>query len=234
VSGATLHLLCAGAAQGVVKALRESFERTHGVVLAAQFGPVGAMREKLLAGQPCDVLVVSDAMVRELQAQGALAADGAGVLGRVGTGIAARAGEPLPRVDTPEALAQALRGATELHFPDPQRATAGIHFASVLDRLGLRGELAARCRHGASGAASMAALANAPAGSLGCTQVSEILYSAGVALAGALPAPYALSTAYTACRTSGASDAGLAASLVALLAGDASRTLRRDGGFEFD
>lgn len=59
-------------------------------------------------------------------------------------------------------LRAALLGATEIHFPDPQRATAGIHFAKVIDALGVRADVQARLRPHPNGATAMRALANSP------------------------------------------------------------------------
>jgi hypothetical protein len=58
----------------------------------------------------------------------------------------------------------------------------------------------------------MRALAESgPPGALGCTQVTEILYTPGLALAGPLPEPFGLSTVYAAGRTRGAAEPALAA-----------------------
>ena len=229
-----LHLLCAGAAQGLVKAMQTAFTEQTGMTLQARFGAVGAMKEALLAGEPCDVLIVTDSMVRALQASGELATDGAAPLGRVRTGIAVRADDPQPPIGTADELRRALLAASALYFPDPHRATAGIHFASVLDRLGIRQEVADRCRTFPNGATSMHELVHAPADSLGCTQITEILYTEGVQLVGALPTEFELATVYTAAPAMHAADSVLARSFVELLASPASRRVREQGGFEFD
>ncbi len=230
----TLHLLCAGAAQGLVKAMQAAFTEQTGVLLQARFGAVGAMKAALLAGEPCDVMIVTDSMVRTLQASGQLATDGVAPLGRVRTGIAVRADDAPPSIGTSDELRAALLAASTLYFPDPQRATAGIHFASVLDRLGIRQEVAERCRTFPNGATSMHELVHAPADAIGCTQITEILYTEGVRLVGPLPAEFELATIYTAAPTMRASDPILARRYVELLAGAASRRVREQGGFEFD
>jgi len=231
---APLHLLCAGAAQGLVKAMQTTFTEQTGLHLQARFGAVGAMKEALLAGEPCDVLIVTDSMVRALQASGELATDGAAPLGRVRTGIAVRADDAQPPIGTADELRHALLAASALYFPDPHRATAGIHFASVLDRLGIRQEVADRCRTFPNGATSMHELVHAPADSIGCTQITEILYTEGVQLVGALPAEFELATVYTAAPAMRAADSMLARRFVELLASPASRRVREQGGFEFD
>ena len=50
-----LDFLSAGAAQGLLKALQPRFEASQGLVLKGRFGAVGAMKEALLGGEPCDL-----------------------------------------------------------------------------------------------------------------------------------------------------------------------------------
>ena len=229
----TLNCLCAGAAQGVVRALQVGFLAEHGAELQGRFGAVGAMKQALLAGEPCDVMVTTDAMVDALVAEGRLRGDACAPMGRVRTGVAVRAGEPQPDVSTPEALKAALRAADAIYFPDPLLATAGIHFASVLRQLGIHDELQPRFRTYPNGATSMRELATNPAPRLiGCTQVTEILYTEGVELVGLLPTQFELATGYTAAVSATSAWPDLAAELVALLGGPASQALRVASGFE--
>jgi len=83
-----MNILCAGAAQGLVKALQGVFLELTGAKVEGYFGAVGAMKEALLAGEPCDVMIVTDAMISSLQADGRLVAGSEAALGRVRTGIA--------------------------------------------------------------------------------------------------------------------------------------------------
>ena len=233
MSMGALHFLSAGAAQGLLKALQPAFEAAHGVTLQGRFGAVGAMKEALLAGEPCDVMVSTDAMVTELAEQGWLDGASRAALGRVRTGVAVRRGDPQPDVSTPEALRRALRQAGAVYFPDPQRATAGIHFAKVLRELGIHDELQPRCRTYPNGATAMRELAASREPlPIGCTQVTEILYTEGVELVALLPPEYELATVYTAAVAARAARAEPATDLVRWLASDQARVLRRQGGFE--
>ena len=54
-----LKLLCAGAVKGLVAALQERFLAASGASVDGRFGAVGAMREALLGGAPCDVMIVT-------------------------------------------------------------------------------------------------------------------------------------------------------------------------------
>jgi molybdate transport system substrate-binding protein len=229
----TLHLLSAGAALGLVKAIQPAFEAQTGATLSARFGAVGAMKEALRAGDPCDLMIVTDAMIDELAASGELLGTTRATLGRVRTGIAVCSGVAKPEVATAEALKAALLAASAIYFPDPVRATAGIHFAEVMRQLGVHDLLVPRFRTFPNGATAMREMAAcATPGLIGCTQVTEINYSPGVELVGALPQRFELVTAYTATVSAKATEAALAQTLIAMLTGEESRALRETGGFE--
>jgi molybdate transport system substrate-binding protein len=221
--------------QGLVKALLPRFEAETGASVNARYGAVGAMREALAGGAPCDVMIVTDAMVVGLQGDGVLSPAPRAPLGRVRTGLAVPDGAPRPDLATPEALRVSLLSARAVYFPDPQRATAGIHFESVLSRLGLLEALGARLRTFPNGATAMRELAADPRpGAIGCTQITEILYTPGIVLVGPLPREFELATIYTAAVATAAAQPALAQRLTDLLAGPATRDLRAQGGFEFD
>lgn len=226
-----LHLLSAGAAQGLVRALEPRIAGELGLELDARFGAVGAMRSLFDGGAPCDVLVLTDDMIRAAADAGALDAATRTPLGRVRTGVAVREGAPHPDVSTPEALRAALLAADAVYFPDPERATAGIHFMKVLRELGIDEALAARLRPHPNGAAAMRELAAATsARPIGCTQVTEIRYTPGVELVAVLPPRFELATLYSAAVTTRAAEAARARRFVALL--DGAHALRSAGGFE--
>ena len=229
-----LNLLCAGAAQGLVKALQPRLAAEAATEIGGRFGAVGAMKEALLAGEPCDVMVSTDKMIGELIDAGLLRGATRAPLGRVCTAIAVRRGAARPDVSTPEALAAALLAADAVYFPDALRSTAGIHFVSVMRQLGLHGPLRLRWRTFPNGATAMRELAtHGTPRSIGCTQASEILYTEGVELVAALPARFELATLYSAAVSERAAEPELAARFVQMLAGVDTRALREGGGFEF-
>ena len=69
-------------------------------------------------------------------------------------------------------------------------------------------------------------------GLVGCTQITEIKYTPGVALVGPLPAEFELSTVYTVAVCAGAREPVLARRFAELLGGPATRPLRESAGFE--
>ncbi|MBK6005263.1 substrate-binding domain-containing protein [Ramlibacter ginsenosidimutans] len=228
----TLNILSGGAAQGLVSRLQAAFEQQHDCRLQGSFGAVGAMRDKLLGGAPCDLLILTQALVDELGRQGRADAASARPLGRVKTGVALKQQHAPVSVQTPQQLQALLAAAPEIYFPDPAKATAGIHFMKVLQALGLAQDTS-RHRTYPNGAAAMAALAQSTqAEAVGCTQVTEILNTPGVQVTGVLPAPHELVTTYTAVVASGAQEPELAAALIATLTSADAADLRARCGFD--
>jgi molybdate transport system substrate-binding protein len=228
-----LRLLSGGAANGIVAGLAPAFEAQMGVRVTGRFGAVGAMRQLLAAGEHCDLLILTPPLIGELTASGH-AVPGSDVgIGLVRTAIAVRAGAAQPPVADADGLRQALRAADAIYLPDPRLATAGIHFAAVLADLGIAREVSARLRPFPNGQTAMAAMAEGhDRNPIGCTQVTEILNTAGVSLLAPLPKAFGLATLYTAAIAAEAHQPDLARRFIAVLAGPEAGEARRRCGFE--
>ncbi|HEY4317779.1 MAG TPA: substrate-binding domain-containing protein [Herbaspirillum sp.] len=230
-----LNILSAGAAKSLVDALRSSFCSDAGVGVDGNFGAVGAVHEKFLAGDPCDVIVLTQTLIDDLIESGQVLAGSGVPLGTVSTGIAVRSGDVLPGIADRDALSAALLAARQIYVSDVQRSTAGIHFANVLRRLGIHDRVEPHLRCFPNGAMAMGELAKqggSAAPAIGCTQITEIIHTDGVTLVGPLPPEFALSTVYSVAVSSKAAQPELAKRLVALLTGAQSQVLRTAGGFE--
>lgn len=225
----SLRVLSAGAAKGLVQALAGPFEKDTGARIDATFDSAGAIRNAFVDDAGADVVILPAAMLDALASQRRLDATSVAALGCVPTGIAVATGSPFPEVANAAELRTCLAGAPALYCPDTVRSTAGIHFASVLRTLGIS---EARLRTWPNGALAMAALAaDGLAGAIGCTQITEILYTPGVMLVAPLPAPFALATVYAVAVSAGAPSPVPARAFAAHLTGDDTRELRRDAGF---
>lgn len=229
----SLYILSGGAAQGLVTQLQDRFTQKSGVAIKGTFGAVGMMKDKLLAGEACDFMILSDALINELTTSGDLVAGTAQALGAVKTGVAVKTGEKAVDVSSPDALKATLRAARGIYFPDPIKATAGIHVMKVLKALGLDVELADRLRPYANGATAMKAMAeSAETGLIGCTQATEILFTDGVELVAPLPKEFELATVYTAAVCTKAGQPQAAREMIAMLASTEFSALRVRCGFE--
>ena len=228
-----IQVLSGGAAQGLVTQLQAGFSEKTGLEIAGTFGAVGMMKDSLLTGTPCDVVILTDDIVAQLTVSGQLVTGSAKKLGVVKTGVAVKSGELQVDVSSPEKLKVALQAARGIYFPDPIKATAGIHVMKVIRALGLEQELADRLRPFANGATAMKAMADCTEdGLLGCTQATEILFADGVELVAALPKEFELATVYTAALCTGSKQPRAANELIAKLISPNAAAARLACGFE--
>lgn len=193
---AEVKVLSAGAVKTVVTDLAEAFRQETGHTVQLTFDTVGALRQRA-AAEPADVLILTDAAIDDLARQGIVVAGTRTDIARVGIGVAVRQGAPLPDISTPDALKQTLLAVKSLVYVDPARgATSGIHFAAVLQRLGIADAVKDKTLLWPGGFAAEA-VARGQA-ELCVHQISEILPVPGVTLVGPLPKDLQKVTTYSA------------------------------------
>ncbi len=197
VSAVELNVLAAGAVEAVVRDMVGSFEKESGHTVKLTYAPVGALRDKIYAGEPADLTIVTPVIIEQLLARGLVRPGTRTDLGRVGGGIAGRKGAPRPAIGTPEELKRALLAAKEIYYADPKIATAGAYFLQVADRLGIGEEARKKGRMGRGGKESMEMMAKSSVEAIGLTQISEILSVPEVELVGPYPGDLQLMTTYT-------------------------------------
>ncbi len=228
-----LNLLSGGAAKALVAAMQPAFTMATGCELRATFSAVGAMRDRLLAGEPCDVVILTAALIDALAQDGHIVASTVAPLGAVPTGVALRTGDARPGIANESALRQSLLAASGIYVPDIERSTAGMHVISVLRLLGIDRDVAARLRIWPNGATAMLELARtSEPHPIGITQVSEIVTTPGVELVGVLPRGFELATVYAVAVCAKTREPDLAQRFAHLLAGSAAGAARTSAGFQ--
>jgi molybdate transport system substrate-binding protein len=231
--GIVLDILGAGAAQSLIRRFEPEFRRATGFNIAGAFGAVGEMAEKFVAGAPCDLIILSAPRLDALVRDGAIDRDSVVPIGRVRTGLAAPDRAEAREIADGASLRRVLDEASALFFPDPLRATAGIHFMAVLRALALDQSLAGRLRPFANGGTAMRNMvACGDAQAVGCTQKTEILATFGVRWLGPLPPGHDLATVYSLGIPRRAVHAEAAQLLAGLLTAPGAAATRADCGFE--
>ena len=228
----TLNILSGGAAQGLVGSLAAKLKEKTGLDISGDFGAVGAMADKLRAGTPADILILTSALIATLTKEGL--ADVASVkdVGRVETALAIREADPLVSAPDAASLRAVFLAADAIFVPDTKASTAGIHVAKVLAQLGIADEVANRLKIYPNGTTAMRHMAESDAKHpVGCTQATEIIATRGIRLSGALPKGCDLATMYTAVVTKGAAHAREAQVLIDLLTAGDQQALRAQAGF---
>ncbi len=69
-SAVELNVLAAGAVEAVVRDMVGNFEKESGHTVKLTYAPVGALRDKIYAGAPADLTVVTPVIIEQLQARG--------------------------------------------------------------------------------------------------------------------------------------------------------------------
>jgi molybdate transport system substrate-binding protein len=230
---ATIRLLSAGAAQAVSERIIQDFERDTGHRVLADFGAVGAMKARMTEGEAVDAITLTQTMIDELVTSGWVVHGSRRDLGRVGTGVAVRAGTQVPGISHAAALKACIARAQHIVCPDPAIATAGKVVMNLLEKLEVLEEVRGQLRFFPNGYAAMRWLA-AEGGEtdLGITQDTEILPNKGVVYAGALPPEFQMKTVYSIGLASRAAEPQLAQDLIARFAAPGARTLLQEAGYE--
>jgi molybdate transport system substrate-binding protein len=193
---AEVRVIGAGAVRAIVTEMAQLYEKETGNTVTLAFGTVGVVRQKM-AAEPADVVIMTDVAVDESARQGAVVAGSRADIARTGMGVGVRDGAPRPNISSTEAFKQALLAAKSIVYVDPaQGATSGIHFASVLQRLGIAEAVKPKTTLVAGGyPAELVAKGEVE---LVAHQISEIVPVKGVTLVGPLPKDLQKVTTYSA------------------------------------
>lgn len=200
-----VRVLCAGAAKMALDAIGPEFTRLTGHTLRASFDTVGAQRDRVLKDAPgtvADVVILSTPAITQLAKEGHVPGGQGLPIGVVSVSLAVPGGAPVPDISTAENLKQVLALAPSIAYADPKRgATAGTHFDKVLRDMGLADALRDRITVLPFGVDVIKDVSQGKY-AIGVSQSSEILQHANITMVGPLPAPYALTTPYSAAVTS--------------------------------
>ena len=139
---AELRVLCANGMQPVMEDLAPKFERATGHKLAIAFATGGVTIQRARDDEAADVVIAIRQGIDALVKDGKAAADNVTALASTGISIAVRKGASRPNVSSPEALKRTMLAAKSVTYLNPADGGAsGIHFAKVLDRLGIASEM---------------------------------------------------------------------------------------------
>jgi len=185
---ADIKVMSAGAVQAMVTAIGGEFAKAAGHKLDLNFATVGALRERLAAGEQTDIAIMSVAAIDALEHAGRLVAGSRQDLGRTRTGVTVRAGAPLPDISTIDAFKRAMLSARSVSYSDPKGGgSSGTFFAGLLEQLGIADAVNNKAVLKKRGYEVAEAVARGEA-EIGTTFISEILTVQGAVVVGPLPA----------------------------------------------
>jgi len=191
VDAAEIRILSSGSLKGALSQLLPDFQKSSGNTTAIEYGPAGAIVRRIQRGDAADVVIVSRSQLERLESDGKVVQGSLVDIAGIALGVAVRKGAPKPDISTVEAFKRALLSARSIGYRDPATgSTSGIYTASLLERLGIAQELKPKLRldrsEGDVPENVFLRLANGEI-EMQIGQITEIVISPGVELAGPLP-----------------------------------------------
>ena len=231
-SAAEIKLLCAVALHPAIDVLIPDFEKSSGHKVSVDYGTAGAVSDRVQKGEAADVIISSLPMIDRLQAQGKVVAGDRVIIAKVGVGAFLRKGAAKPDISSADAFKRSMLAARSIAYPDPAGGGAsGIYVASLLERLGIAGEMKPKTKLLPPTEVLYGSVASGDV-EIGFNQVSEILAQPTVELAGPLPAAIQNYTLFAPGIVTGSSQADAGRALVTFLYSPPAQSVLKAKGFE--
>ena len=231
-AAAGIRVLSAAVMQTVFNEVAADFERSSGHRILFVYTTMGAITDRMLGGESPDLVIGSTPSLVRLAKEGRVAAQSTVTFARVGVGAVVPSGTAVPAFATPEEVRKALLESRTLVYANPAGGgAAGIHVGKMLERLGIAEQVKGKTRFGAGGDVTEVALAQG-AGTLGLTQISEIVGKPGAEFVGPLPDALQNYTGITAGIPPASTQSAAAAELIAFLKSPASRAAMQRRGMQ--
>lgn len=214
---AEIKVLSAGGFGVVMRDLGPKFERASGHSLSITFAAPGLIVQRVLGGEINDVVILPRAGIDSLVKDGKAIAANVTALAGSGIGVAIRKGAPKPDISSPEALKRTLLAARSISYANPASGfSSGVHFAKVLDRLGIASEMKPKTVFPPQGGVVGELAANGEA-EIAVNQFQELIPVVGIEIVGPLPGDLQDAIVFSAAIIAGASNAVLARAFVDFL-----------------
>jgi molybdate transport system substrate-binding protein len=217
---AELKVLSAFGMQSVLEDLGPKFERATGHKLALAFATGGGTVKRVQDGEAADVVITTQPGINSIVKDGKAVVGNVTILAQAGIFVAVRKGAPKPDISSPDALKRTLLAAKSISYVDPASGGAsGIHFAKVLDRLGIASEMKPKTafpKPPRKPAEVGVVVANGEA-EIGVHIVQELTPVDGIELVGPLPGDLQNIIVFSAAIMTGAKDTAAAKALVDFL-----------------
>ena len=232
VAGAAeIKVLSAVVMRPVLGDLAVEFERTTGHKVTIDFATAGVLRNRIQGGEMADVTILPKPAMDALLKEAKVIPGSEVILARGTVGVAVRAGAPKPDISSVEGFKRSLLAAKSIVYADPaQGGASGIHFARVLEHLGIAEQMKPKTKLIASaGAAEVVVKGEAE---IAVSGTMDLLSVPGAEFVGPLPAELQNTTdfVYFAAILVGTKDADAAKALIKhLLAPAAARTIKAKG-----
>jgi molybdate transport system substrate-binding protein len=229
---AEIKVLAADGIKAIVEDLAPKFERATGNKLSIRFASGGATVKRAQGSEVADVIIAPLSGIDDLVKNGKVAAGNVTALASTGISVAVRKGASKPDISSPEALKRTLLAAKSITFLNPADGGAsGIHFAKVLDRLGIADEMKAKTIFAPKTDAVGGLVASGDA-EIGVIQFQLLFSIPGIEIIGPLPGDLQNSTVFSAAILGGAREVDASKALISFLRSPEATAVIKAKGME--
>jgi molybdate transport system substrate-binding protein len=220
------------AMRGAVEELIPNFEKASGHKLAMTWSTAPTLVKRVEAGEPVDVLILSEAGIDALRQAGKIAGGSEVALASSATAVAVKAGAPKPDISTPAAFKKALLKAKAISYTDPAAGGAsGVYFAKLIERLGIADAIKAKTKFPPAGGFSGTLLITGEV-ELAIQQKPELMHVAGTEIVGLFPGELNVVTAFVAAIAAGSKHADAGNTLIEMLHSPQAAAVYRAKGLD--
>jgi len=231
VSATEIRVMSGGAPKEVFAQLTPKFEQQTGNKVVFVYDVLTALREKIVAGEKADVLVMPVPMLDGYVKDGKLRANSESTFGTVGISVVVKEGASQPDISTKDKFREAMLSARSIVHATPGKTPSGTHMGKVMEQLGIADAVAKKVVHRPALEGGVQLVAEGKA-DIGIYPASEIANVKGVAVVGPLPAGIDLNIVYGAAAMADSAAGEAAAAFVKFMAAPENRTVWKHAGFD--
>src|SRR5262245_34108319 len=178
----SIEVLSTLALRGVLLGIADNFHARSGLSFTATYKSTNMVLNLIAEGATADMTIITREAIDRLVLDGILEDDSTADLAQSGVGIAVRAGAPKPDISTVAALRRTLLETKSIAFT--RLGASGIHFAQVIERLGIADQVRRKAHIGDAYIGEVVARGEAE---MAVQQISELMPVAGIDIVGPLP-----------------------------------------------
>ncbi len=210
---AEIRVLSTNGVRSVMVEMASEFERATGHKVSIEYDTANLLLGRIKAGESADLAILTRPTIDDLIKHGKVGTGGGKDLARSGVGVAVRAGLSKPDIGSADKLKRALLDAKSIAYT--KTGASGIHFAKVVERLGIADQVNAKAKVPAGG--SVGELVARGEVEMAVQQIPELLAVPGIQYVGPLPPELQNFTVFSAGVLTGARQAEAAKALVDFL-----------------
>ena len=178
----SIDVLSTLALRGVLLEIADEFHALTGLSVMATYKSTNMVLSLIADGVTADMTILTREAVDRLVRDGILVDGSTADLAQSAVGVAVRAGAPKPDIGTVAALRRTLVEAKSIAFT--RLGASGVHFAQVIERLGIADEVRRKAHIGDGYVGEVAARGEAE---MAVQQISELMPVKGIDIVGPLP-----------------------------------------------